>query len=428
MKLSNPFRSETRRRLSPWHAGSLYLSAILIFAVAWWIQAPIERPSILAAVIPVEPSTHLPITVDRGVRVTPLHDEPSFVSDRELTEVLRRIVPRFPRVSLKPNHVEHALRTWGADAVFDDPDALSGAEMVEFLTDHGAFIASWTSSTPSLLVDDALGVSIRCDQADGGSVHHDHLLASLTEAGVLISQPVSTPATRDLTFEDILQQALIDFRPDEWETEWSTMAFAAWLTPSGITDWKLRDGRSVSFDMLARRLLRGHFRFGVCSGTHRVYSLMALIRMDDEFHFLSSEVRESCLDHLETVRDRIISSQNDDGSWPPNWWQGEAAHDEPADEPFYKTIIATGHHLEWLAIAPRRLHPPREQIRRAAAWIIEQTTSRTAEEIQTQYTFYSHVGSALALWRGTSPARFWQHRGSAMQTGSHRSKTSHTAE
>ena len=155
---------------------------------------------------------------------------------------------------------------------------------------------------------------------------------------------------------------------------------------------------------------------------------MALIRMDDEFHFLSSEVRESCLDHLETVRDRIISSQNDDGSWPPNWWQGEAAHDEPADEPFYKTIIATGHHLEWLAIAPRRLHPPREQIRRAAAGIIVQTTSRTAEEIQTQYTFYSHVGSALALWRGTSPARFWQHRGSAMQTGSHRSKTSHTAE
>ena len=46
-------------------------------------------------------------------------------------------------------------------------------------------------------------------------------------------------------------------------------------------------------------------------------------------------------------------------------------------------------------------------IRKAADWIIENTTSRTREQIQESYTFYSHVGNALALWRQTSPPDFW---------------------
>ena len=78
------------------------------------------------------------------------------------------------------------------------------------------------------------------------------------------------------------------------------------------------------------------------------------------------------------------------------------------DEEVSKQVIATGHHLEWLAIAPRDLHPSDEQILRAARWIIDETTRRTAAEIMPKYTFYSHVGGALALWRSTRPATFWR--------------------
>ena len=71
-------------------------------------------------------------------------------------------------------------------------------------------------------------------------------------------------------------------------------------------------------------------------------------------------------------------------------------------------MITTGHHLEWLSLAPESLHPPREQIRQAAAWVIQKTLASTEAEILDNYTFYSHVGNALCLWRSTSPSKFWK--------------------
>ena len=46
-------------------------------------------------------------------------------------------------------------------------------------------------------------------------------------------------------------------------------------------------------------------------------------------------------------------------------------------------------------------------IRKAARWIIDDTTAKSREKIQESFTFYSHVGNALALWRNTSPPEFW---------------------
>jgi hypothetical protein len=159
--------------------------------------------------------------------------------------------------------------------------------------------------------------------------------------------------------------------------------------------------------MLAHRLLRGDKRFGVCSGTHRVYSLAVLLRLDAEFDILSDSVSEEILAHLKTVRTNLIESQFADGHWPSNWELGAAAVAHPIDDPLRKQVISTGHHLEWLAIAPQELHPPREQIRKAARWAIDTTISRTPAQILDHYTFYSHIGGALCLWRKTRPADFW---------------------
>jgi len=157
---------------------------------------------------------------------------------------------------------------------------------------------------------------------------------------------------------DTVQEALRDVRLDEVETEWSTMAFSSWLPPTKT--WRQSDGRQVSFDMLAHRLVRGHKRFGVCSGTHRVYSMMTLIRLDDEFDILSDGARDVLWTYLENVRELIKVSQFENGLWPGNWYDGANAVKNPINEPTYKKVIATGHHLEWLAIAPKELHPPRE--------------------------------------------------------------------
>ena len=184
------------------------------------------------------------------------------------------------------------------------------------------------------------------------------------------------------------------------------MAFGLWMPP--IKSWTTADGRRISFDLLAQRLLRGDRRFGVCSGTHRVYSLLLLWRLDEDFDILTPKIHRRISRHLHEVRALLIESQFDDGHWPSNWSEGDHATESPIEDPLYKQVIATGHHLEWLAIAPREFHPPRERIRRAAQWLIKKTIERSEAEILKHYTFYSHVGNALALWRGTHPAEFWQ--------------------
>jgi hypothetical protein len=379
---------------------------IAAFVAAFLLATPETRARIDEDYSRVDPAARLVIPRREPLVVTPLYDRPDFVSDEDLAAVLRQVRPVFPRKELRPNYIEHALRTWGVDAEFADPKALSGAEMTAFLTDHTRFVESWGEKEEPLLQVRPAGIAIRWGREASGSVHHDHWLASLTEAGVMLDTPVHAPGGVKATIEDVLRESLRDLRLDEQETEWSTMAFGLWLPPTH--SWIGSEGRRFSFDLLADRLLRGDQELGVCSGTHRVYSLVLLLRMNDAFNILSPAKRDEVYAHLERVRDEITASQWEDGRWPANWPDGRAAVEKPADEELYQQVIATGHHLEWLAIAPRDLHPPDEQIRRAARWVIDTTVAQSPEDIQQTYTFYSHVGNALALWRNTRPAVFWK--------------------
>ena len=391
----------------------LVLQVPIVAAFAWSYASltPENQRQVRRAVSSQPQSIDIRLERDKALVIEPLYDDPLLVGDEELAAVLTKIVPHFPAKKMKPNHVEHALRTWHVDAEFQDPEALSGVKMRDFLIDHGRFLASWEPDEPNVepLLQErpADGIYIRWGREVGSSVHHDHMLACLTEAGVPLSQPVFTPNRHDLTFRDILRESLRDFRYDERETEWSAMAFGLWLSPT--KSWKLADGRDMSFDMLAKRLLRGHKQMGTCGGTHRLYSLMVLLRLDEQFDILSDDVQGVVFKHLESIRDLLLVCQFEDGHWPYNWPNGAEAVNKPdLTIPLYRHVIATGHHLEWLSIAPESLHPPREQIRQAAAWLIQKTVAINEAEILDNYTFYSHVGNALCLWRKTNPSKFWK--------------------
>lgn len=392
-------------------------AAVVVAFVASYAGGAVETRQLIQREL-TQSSSVPPVVIPRTTPlvIEPLYDDPDVVTDEELAAVLAKIQPRFwskgdptrPVPGLKPNYVEHALRTWWIKARFEDPQVMSGESLKDYLVDHGKWLTAWSDwkrkTTPSLLEDTADGVSVRWGKEEGMSVHHDHWLACLTEAGVSLNEPVYTPHARKQV-ADVLQEALRDFRLDETEVEWSAMAFGFWIAPQ--REWMTRTGRIVSFDMLAERLMRGHKRFGVCAGTHRLYSLMVLIRLDDDFDLLSDEMREQTMNHLRSVRDLITVSQFEDGHWPTNWSEGADALVNPVEDPLFKKVIATGHHLEWLAIAPTELHPPRELILKAADWVIKTTSEQSDQDIADRYTFFSHVGNALALWRHTHPADFW---------------------
>lgn len=395
----------------------LALQVPIVAAFAWSFASlsPESQRQVRRLVVAKPLQNDIPLERETALVIEPFYDDPQLVSDEQLAAVLKQVAPRFPTKKLKPNHVEHALRAWHVDAKFQDPDTLSGEQLRDVLIDYAHFASSWepekeTESAPAPLlqerVDDGVYVYWGRD-TNSASVHHDHLLACLTEAGMPLSQPVFLPNRRDLTFRDVLRQALRDFRFDERETEWSVMAFGLWLAPT-TKSWRLSDGREMSFDLLAQRLLRGHKKMGTCGGTHRLYSMMVLLRLDEQYDILSDDVQKSLFRHLETVRDLLIAGQFEDGHWAYNWSAGEDAVKKPdLTIPLYRHVISTGHHLEWLSIAPESLHPPRENIRKAAAWIIDKTVTMTEAEILENYTFFSHVGNALSLWRKTNPSKFW---------------------
>lgn len=376
------------------------------FAVAWMTMAPAQAERFTEIITGDIKYSAPKIERTEPLVITPLYDDPNVVSDEELAAVLKQVQPRFSPENLRPNHVEHALRTWHVDAEFQDPAVMSGTDMRDLLLDNGRFMLSWGPDVPPLLEDRPTGVYVRWGHDRGASVHHDHTLACLSEAGVKLDQPVRSPGRPNGTLQQMIDQAIYDFDLDERETEWSAMGFGLWLPPQ--KEWVNGHRRKLNFDMIARRQMRGHKTYGVCGGTHRVYSLMSLVRLDDEFDILSDEVREEAMEYLRSVRDILIVTQHEDGHWPYNWPDGADALESPEDYEDYKNVISTGHHLEWLAIAPKELHPPHDMILKAADWIIENTTSKTQKEILGSYTFYSHVGNALSLWRNTRAPVFWK--------------------
>jgi hypothetical protein len=324
--------------------------------------------------------------------------------------VLTKLQPNFGKKNISPNHVEHALRIWTIQATFRNPDVMSGQQMKDFLLNSSAYASVWGKNTERiepLLVEQPAGFSVRYGRTTGpgGSVHHDHTLACLTEAGISLDEPVFLASGRQSDIQYMLEQALRDFQFDERETEWSTLAFALWVSPT--KSWQLPNGRTLTFDMLADRLIRGQLETGVCSGTHRLYTLMAMWRINQAHNILSEPQAQKIFNHLAMIRDSISQSQFPDGHWPSNWCAGKDAVEHPVEDELPAKIIATGHHLEWLAIAPEELHPTREIMEKAAQWCIQTTRDQDQKSIYARYTFFTHVGNALALWRKERPHSFY---------------------
>lgn len=390
-----------------------WLTVQLAFGGAFaasWLCIPGDRQAEVVARM-----TSRPVALDVQLAdsvcavVEPFYDDAEVVSDDELGSVLKKIVPRFSRSHLRPNLVEHALRTWGSTIVFNNPDAISGPQMTDFLTDTAKYMESWGQDNLPLMESTPEGIHVRWGEDSSSSVHHDHTLAALTEARLPMDAPVYTNV-RALQVRNVLEEALRDFRLDERETEWSAMSFTLWMAPQNVSSWYNGQGRRIDFDMLAERLMRNHKRDGVCLGTHRVYSLMLLLRLNEQNggQLISAQSTVQIMEYLHTTRTMIMASQSADGSWPANWTDGADAEAkaDPKEKPS-RRVIATGHHLEWLSIAPQELHPPREQILKAADWLVKNVTETSQTEIDQNYTFYSHVGKALAMWRKSSPAVFW---------------------
>lgn len=333
--------------------------------------------------------------------VRSLHAEPLVVSDEQLSAVLQKLRPRLNTPQPKINYVDHALRFWGLNDSPADDGCFSGEELRKLLTDDSRFTAAWGPKTrPLLRVRDG-GVAIRTQQGNATASHVDHTLATLAEVGTPLDFPLVS-RQGESNVGELLRQAVRTLDVNQPEYEWTVLAVALYAVDG--KPWVAADGDRVDFDRLARRLMRQQYVQGVCFGNHRLYTLAALLQLNEQKPLLSSETRAEIVRHLTEATQRLVRSQAPAGHWDGGWSNPDAPARERAKESDLddtaRRLLATGHALEWWAIAPSEVQPPRETVVRAGQWLVAQVDRLDDEAIMKNYTFLTHVGRALCLWRG----------------------------
>lgn len=391
--MSAPLSSHPTRIL-----GFIAVQLLILGAAAGWCASRVSQ---------LDAERQLPPLREKPLSVKPLYDYPVVIADDQLQRVLLKLRPRNQKEKTKVNHIDHALRFWGAPARFDDPAFFNGDDMRAILTDTRRFHELYGDKAKALLIDARPGVRVRVAEGAISSSHVDHTLAGLAEVGTPLEFPLIT-ATRQTNYRALLEQSLRDFSLNQVEYEWSALAYALFLPP--VTHWQTSEGQAMNFDRLVDRIMRQELPQGVCFGNHRLYTLAILLRIDEEQGpILAPEKREEVIVFLADMTQRLVRSQHAEGYWDGQWPIDPKTEkiDRTSGDPLTDRILATGHALEWWAMVPKstaeRLHPPRDILVRAAQGLVKTIDNLTDEQVENYFTFLSHAGRALSLWRNKFP-------------------------
>lgn len=340
--------------------------------------------------------------------ILPKNDWPQVVTDQQLHDVLDRMKPG-PEANT--NVLVHALRLWGPQAEFNDGRTPSGREMLNYFLDDNAYQARAGAGAMPLF-DIAPNGDIVVRAFDGqnsrynltSSHHQDDLLATMAESGVPLDTPLVT-RNGTVTVQNLLESSLRKYHLSQLEYEWTCISYARYLFPQ--TPPTNEYGQHYNVDSLLDELIDLPLLYGPCNGTHRLEALVVLYRADEEAHALSPKQRQRILAHLKVASQILTQSQTPTGYWNRLWPAGKKALEDKTSGR-YDQILVTGHHLEWMALAPPQVLPPRETIVRASQWLVSAMLEESDARLKEKYGPFSHAARALALWRGKQPFDAWK--------------------
>ncbi len=350
----------------------------------------------------IEPSRDVPLVI------APRFDEPRVVTDEQLAAVLDRVKP--PTKPLKTNNMVHALRLWGPEADFRDPAIPTGRQMRDYILDDRVYRQFAGENAPPIFYRDAHGIAVRSfDDAvanrETSSYHADDLLATLAETGTPLSTPMHL-RDGEATVGEFLNDSLQRFHLDRFEYEWATITYARYVFPE--RQFRNQWGERINVDQLVDEAIGPSLELGPCNGLHRLEALAVLYRADEQEHVLRNRTKLKILSHMRRVSDLLVASHSPEGFWTRQWPQGAAAvGGDQAKADLYDKILVTGHHLEWLALAPEEVQPPRENIVRAGQWLTRTLLEMDETALLEAYGPYTHAARALALWRSKDPYQAW---------------------
>lgn len=301
----------------------------------------------------------------------------------------------------------HSLRLYGRDVrVPADAKTFPGAPLVEVLLTHEKSSAFFGGEP--VLIKTRHGLRCRSASRASGAhntereAHRDQLLAVLGEVGIPLDAAVETDRGRS-PLRGLLDDSVANFTLDQEEIEWTALAYALYLPPG--RQWANKFGVEFTFDQLANELM--HRDLGgrrACGGTHLLYSLAVLSRVDQSAPVLSQAVRRELHGYLAAMSDRAAASQRLNGSWGSDWHAGSGPALPATGPPSWGDVLLTGHQLEWLMILPEDSLPPRRCFEGAAVFLNERLLLDERRQMKEHYCPYSHAVRVLSVLAGR-PAR-----------------------
>lgn len=348
---------------------------------------------------------------DFPVCIYPSDGLATLVPTEALRRLLLQLVPCWHAVKL--SRILHAFRLWGPHAQFVDDvfprpfvsQVFDGKTMRSILLDHEVF-ASYFPGEPPILLPTTNGVRVRTDAALnaqhlGQLIHDNDLLCACAEVSIPSSGPVRT-FRGQATLADVLQESEADFTLTQ-ELEWTSEAFARYIAPR--SRWNNRFGNVFTFDQVVDALMDKPFGSGACLGGHVSYAVTALYRVNQDHSILGSKAVARISEYLRRLSARLEQCQGPGGyRLPPDATvtplKAEDRLSSLAASTMWTDLSYTSHQLEWIAIAPERLRPGTESIRKAIDGIMRSIGRLTVYDVTDLYCDLSHLARALCLMKG----------------------------
>jgi len=357
----------------------------------------------------------LPLLVNARQRPVSLEPVPGLadaVTEEQLLKALVASLPMWDPPAVPA--LIHQLRLWGQKAHFTR--AMVGAEwsgtmMAQTLLSDKLCRERTSPHGASFLLDSPFGINVVLagsydaeeNRAEG---HFGQLVMVLGEAGVPLDAPVTTVSGRCGTVADLLQDMTMRFG---WTSElpFAACALALWLPPE--TTWIDQFGNRYSFDELVERLMAIRRGEGPCGGCHVPYAVVTILGVDRQYPVLSASVRQRSLEWLGELSAHLEETQCPEGGWDGAWARGERVRLIYGDKVLDRLTV-TGHHLEWIALAPASVRPSKPTVSRAVAAFVHDVDALPPISVRPFKSILpcSHGARAMCLLQGKDPYVTWK--------------------
>jgi hypothetical protein len=125
------------------------------------------------------------------------------------------------------------------------------------------------------------------------------------------------------------------------------------------------------------------------------------LRIDEDESFLSTPASIAIRAAMADASACLERSQQPDGAWSLDWaLTGGQSRNESLINEAIGRVRVTGHHLEWIAVAPVELRPSAKAVRQAIQFLLTTLSSQSPEYYYDNYAPVSHAVRALVLLSG----------------------------